>query len=67
MRTIQRLLGEIGVEPERLELLRFSPEGSVDELERAIREAVGRIVGCKTGNSAEVATATAKAESKAKV
>lgn len=67
VRTIQRLLEEIGVEPERIELLRFSPEGSAEELERAIREAVGRISGCKTGNSAEVARTMAKAEPRVKV
>jgi len=42
---IRQLLAEIGMDPERVELVRCSPEGSFTECERAIRDAVGRICG----------------------
>jgi F420-non-reducing hydrogenase iron-sulfur subunit len=41
--TVQRLLSEVGLEPQRAELLRFSPEDPVDRLEQLVREAVGRV------------------------
>lgn len=44
--TVRRLLAEMGLEPERVELLRCDPE---DEFARAVREAVGRI--CALGES----------------
>lgn len=47
--TVQRLLGEIGIEPERAELLHFSPEDLPEELDEAIRGAVRRI--CALGES----------------
>lgn len=43
IRTAQRLLEEIGIEPERIELLYSSPEGSFDDLERHVRGAVKRL------------------------
>jgi F420-non-reducing hydrogenase iron-sulfur subunit len=47
--AIQRLLGEIGLEPERVELLHFSLEESAVQLEQSVREAVQRI--CMVGES----------------
>jgi coenzyme F420-reducing hydrogenase delta subunit len=50
IRTVQNLLKEIGLEEERIELLHFSPEqGSRNELEENIREAVRKI--CELGKS----------------
>jgi coenzyme F420-reducing hydrogenase delta subunit len=46
VRTVQRMLGEIGLEPERAELLHFGPDASVEELEKLVREAVGRVGAC---------------------
>jgi coenzyme F420-reducing hydrogenase delta subunit len=43
IRTMQRLLEEIGLEPERVEFLLSSPEGSFDDLERHVRGAVKRL------------------------
>jgi len=43
IRTAQRLLEEIGLEPERIDLLYSSPEGSFDNLERHVRGAVKRL------------------------
>jgi hypothetical protein len=40
---MQRLLAEIGLEPERVEFLISSPEGSFDDLERHVRGAVKRL------------------------
>jgi coenzyme F420-reducing hydrogenase delta subunit len=42
VRTVQRLLGEIGIEPERVELLYASPDDAPDRLEGLIREVVER-------------------------
>jgi coenzyme F420-reducing hydrogenase delta subunit len=47
--TVQRLLGEIGLEPQRAELLNFSPDGLPEELDGVIRDAVRRI--CALGES----------------
>ena len=41
--TVRRLLGEIGIEPERVELLRFGPEESFEQFERLVRETAARI------------------------
>jgi coenzyme F420-reducing hydrogenase delta subunit len=49
VRTIQRLLAEIGLEPERAQLRHASPDDSLQQLEHRIREAVTRI--CALGNS----------------
>ena len=43
IRTMHRLLEEIGLEPERVEFLQFSPESSYDDLERLVRGAVKRL------------------------
>ena len=43
IRTAQRLLEEIGLEPERVELLYSSPSGSFDDLERLLRSSVKRL------------------------
>jgi coenzyme F420-reducing hydrogenase delta subunit len=43
IRTVQQLLAEIGLEPERAELLHYSGEQSPEGLERAIRAAVERL------------------------
>ena len=40
--TVRRLLGEIGLEPERVALLRSSPEDPPEQLANMIREVVGR-------------------------
>lgn len=43
IRTAQRLLEEVGLEPERVQFLFFSPERSFEELERLVRGAVDRL------------------------
>ena len=43
IRTMQRLLEEIGLEPERVEFLISSPEGSFEDLERHVRGSVKRL------------------------
>jgi coenzyme F420-reducing hydrogenase delta subunit len=47
--TIRRLLTEIGIEPERAELLHIGPDESFDRFDRLVREAVARI--CALGPS----------------
>jgi len=47
--TIQRLLTEIGMEPERAELVHRSPDASYAQFEQLVRDAVGRI--CALGES----------------
>ncbi len=47
--TIQRLLTEIGMEPERAELVHRLPDDSFDQFEQQVRDAVGRI--CSLGES----------------
>jgi F420-non-reducing hydrogenase iron-sulfur subunit len=47
--TIKRLLGEIGVESDRVELLFCGLDDPPDRLETLVREAVGRI--CSLGDS----------------
>ena len=49
LRTIQRLLAEIGVEPERAELIHSSPEDQPERVEQAVRAAVERV--CALGES----------------
>lgn len=49
VRTVQRLLDEIGLEPERAQLLHFSPDDPPGELEQCVRDAVERI--CALGES----------------
>ena len=43
VRTVQRLLTEIGLEPERAELLHISPEDPPEKLVEQVRGAVERI------------------------
>jgi F420-non-reducing hydrogenase iron-sulfur subunit len=59
--TIRRLLTEIGIEPERAELLHFGPDESFDRFHRLVRDAVGRI--CALGPS-PLATPTHAVEGK---
>jgi F420-non-reducing hydrogenase iron-sulfur subunit len=47
--TIQRLLGELGIEPERAELINFSASDPADRLDEAVRQSVARI--CALGKS----------------
>ncbi len=47
--TVRRLLGEIGIEPERVELVRCGPDDSFEKFEQAIRDAVNRI--CALGKN----------------
>lgn len=49
VRTAQRLLKEIGMEPERAELLHGSAGDSPQQIEQLVRAAVGRI--CALGES----------------
>jgi len=49
VRTLKRLLAEIGLEPERAELMHCSPEESPQHLEQLVRGAVDRI--CALGES----------------
>ena len=41
--TVRRLLAEIGIEPERVELLHSGPDDSFEQFERLVREAAARI------------------------
>lgn len=43
VRTIQRLLTEIGLEPQRVELVHCSADDQPEQLEQLVRNAVGRI------------------------
>jgi F420-non-reducing hydrogenase iron-sulfur subunit len=43
--TARRLLGEIGLEPERAELLHASPSDTPEQFNRALSEAVTRLCG----------------------
>jgi len=47
--TIRKLLEEIGMEPERAELVHSSPQQPLDTLEQAVRDAVERI--CAVGET----------------
>jgi coenzyme F420-reducing hydrogenase delta subunit len=47
--TVRRLLAEIGLEPERAELVHSSPQDPPQQLEQLVRDAVGRI--CALGES----------------
>jgi F420-non-reducing hydrogenase iron-sulfur subunit len=49
VRTVQRLLSEMGLEPERAELVHCSPDDSRQAMDEAIRSAVQRI--CTLGAS----------------
>jgi len=49
IRTVSRLLEEIGLEPQRAELLHFSPDDPFDQLEQVVRDAVRRV--CAFGPS----------------
>jgi coenzyme F420-reducing hydrogenase delta subunit len=49
IRTVQRLLTEIGLEPQRAELVHVSPDGPPEQLAELVRAAVGRI--CALGES----------------
>jgi F420-non-reducing hydrogenase iron-sulfur subunit len=48
-RTVQRLLTEIGIEPQRVELVHGSADDQPEQLEQLVRGAVGRI--CALGES----------------
>ena len=41
--TVRRLLAEIGIEPERVELLRCGPEVPLEQFEQLVRESAARI------------------------
>jgi F420-non-reducing hydrogenase iron-sulfur subunit len=43
IRTVRRLLTEIGIEPERVELVRCSPDAPADDLCALVEGVVGRI------------------------
>jgi coenzyme F420-reducing hydrogenase delta subunit len=43
VRTVWRLLAEIGIESKRVELLHASPDDSADRLEQLVRDAVQRV------------------------
>ena len=49
IRTLRRLLNEIGLEPERAELVHCSAHDPIDRLEQLVRDAIGRI--CALGES----------------
>ena len=46
--TVKRLLEEIGMEPERVALLRSSPEDSAERLADTVRQVVGRFASLGT-------------------
>ncbi len=52
--TIKRLLAEIGLDSDRAQLLRFSPEEPIEQLEAAIRQSVSAINRAADAASAEV-------------
>ena len=43
IRTVRRLLAEIGIEPERADLLHFSPDDPFSQVEQLVRGAVERL------------------------
>ncbi len=47
--TLRRLLTEIGLEPQRIELLHASPDGPFEQFEGMVRDAVERF--CALGES----------------
>ena len=49
VRTVQRLLSEIGLQPEQAQLVHFSPEDPPRQLEQLVRSTVERI--CALGES----------------
>jgi len=49
VRTVQRLLAEIGLPPERAQLVHFSPDDPLRQLDQLVRGTVGRI--CALGES----------------
>lgn len=49
IQTVRRLLAEIGIEPERAELLRCSADDPFEKFEKLVRDAVTRI--CALGKS----------------
>ena len=49
VRTIQRLLAEIGFPPERAQLVHVAPDETVPQIEQLVRATVGRI--CALGES----------------
>jgi len=58
VRTVKRLLAEIGIEPERVELIRCGPD---DDVEGLVRDAVQRF--CALGESPVLGFRTSGAES----
>jgi F420-non-reducing hydrogenase iron-sulfur subunit len=58
--TIRRLLAEIGLEPERAELLHWGRDDPADRFERSARDAVGRIAGLGESPIRRVAPSHAK-------
>ncbi len=58
MRTVQRLLAEIGLSPDRAQLLRASPDESAEQLEKSVRQAVQTI--SRAGAESCAATAPPK-------
>lgn len=51
VRTVRRLLVEIGLEKERVELLHVSPKDPPDRLEPLVRDAVGRVCAFRAVSS----------------
>ena len=49
IRMIRRVLTEIGIEPDRVELVHASADETLEQLEKLVRDAVARI--CKLGES----------------
>jgi F420-non-reducing hydrogenase iron-sulfur subunit len=49
IRTVQRLLAEVGLEPERAELIHCSPNDPPEQFDATVRGAVGRL--CALGES----------------
>jgi coenzyme F420-reducing hydrogenase delta subunit len=49
VRTVQRILAEIGIEPERIELLHCSPEDSPEHFQKLVRDSVDRF--CALGEN----------------
>ncbi len=49
VQTVQRLLAEIGLEPQRIDLLHCDPNDPPDHLDKIVRQAVRRL--CALGKS----------------
>jgi F420-non-reducing hydrogenase iron-sulfur subunit len=57
--TLKKLLGEAGLEPERVELLHCEPGATEPSVRGAVRDAVRRLAALRPNPALEIATASA--------